>query len=317
MADRRLQVFHAVAKHGSFTRAAEQLFMTQPAVTFQIKQLEEHFNTRLLERGHGRVSLTAAGEIVLDYAERILDMSEELESRVSELTDELAGTLTIGASTTIAAYWLPRLLEPFKRRYPRVIPRVVVGNSALTEARVAARELDIGLIEIVSGQPSIERREVARDELLVICQPGHPLSGEGELEAMDLMGYPFITRDPGNAIRELAERFFESAGINMDQLIICAELGNLAAVKHLAASGLGYAIASHAAIQRELKEGRLAAIALKPRLYTPLEIITPRDKFRSRLIATFAEQASETLGAMAAEIDSGLGDSGLGNSRED
>ena len=82
MADRRLQVFHAVARHGSFTRAAEALFMTQPAVTFQIKQLEEQFNTRLFDRGHGRVTLTAAGDMVMAYAERILGLTEELESRV-------------------------------------------------------------------------------------------------------------------------------------------------------------------------------------------------------------------------------------------
>ncbi len=172
MADRRLQVFHAVAKHGSFTRAAEHLFMTQPAVTFQIKQLEEHFDTRLLDRGHGKISMTPAGELVLAYAEKILGLSEELESRVSELTDELAWTLNISASTTIAAYWLPKLLEGFKRRYPRVVPRVVVGNSQLTEERVAARDLDIGLIEIVSDQNSIERRSAARDELWRSAIPG-------------------------------------------------------------------------------------------------------------------------------------------------
>lgn len=301
VADRRLQVFSAVAKYGSFTRAAEHLFMTQPAVTFQIKQLEEHFNTRLLERGHGRVTLTPAGEVVLAYAERILDLSEELESRVSELTDELAGALSIGTSTTIAAYWMPRLLERFKRKYPRVMPRVVVGNSALTEERVAARELDLGLIEIVSDQPAIERRTAARDELLVICQPGHPLSQRSALTAHDLLEHPFITRDPGNAIRELAEGFFEAAGIGIDQLTISAELGSLATVKHLAAQGLGFAIASNAAIQRDVREARLVGIPLEPRLYTPLEVIVPKDKFRSRLITTFADHAAEELAAMAAE----------------
>ncbi len=307
MADRRLQVFHAVAKHGSFTRAAEHLFMTQPAVTFQIKQIEEHYNTRLLERGHGKVTLTPAGDIVLAYAERILGLSEELESRISELTDELAGTLTIGASTTIAAYWLPRLLEPFKRKFPRVMPRVVVGNSGLTEERVAARELDIGLIEISTDLASIERRTAARDELMVICQPGHPLSGEESLEAIDLMGYPFITRDPGNAVRELAEQFFASAGIGMDQLKICAEVGSLTAIKYMASRGLGFAIASHAAIQRDVREGRLAAVPLSPKLYTPLEVIVPKDKFRSRLITTFADHAVIELARLAEEsADNGL-----------
>jgi DNA-binding transcriptional LysR family regulator len=103
MADRRLQVFHAVAKQMSFTKAAETLFMTQPAVTFQIKQLEEHFNTRLFERGHGRIALTPAGEIVLEYAERILALSAELETRLREMTGRLSGPLLIGASTTIAS----------------------------------------------------------------------------------------------------------------------------------------------------------------------------------------------------------------------
>lgn len=301
VADRRLQVFHAVARHGSFTRAAEHLFMTQPAVTFQIKQLEEYYDTRLLDRGHGKVSLTSAGEIVFAYAERILDLSQELESRVAELTDELAGTLAIGTSTTIAAYWLPQLLESFKRQYPRVMPRVVVGNSQLTEDRVASRELDLGLIEIASDQPTIERRTAARDELLVICQPGHPLSTMRALSAHDLIEYPFITRDPGNAVRELTEGFFQAAGLGIDQLMVCAELGSLATVKYLASQGLGFAIASRAAIQRDIREGRLAAIPLEPRLHTPLEVIIPKDKFRSRLITTFADHAAEQLATMATE----------------
>ncbi|ATE60213.1 LysR family transcriptional regulator [Thauera sinica] len=303
MADRRLQVFHAVAKHGSFTRAAEHLFMTQPAVTFQIKQLEEHFDTRLLDRGHGKISLTPAGELVLAYAERILGLSEELESRVSELTDELAGTLNIGTSTTIAAYWLPHLLEGFKRRYPRVVPRVVVGNSQLTEDRVAARDLDIGLIEIVSDQNSIERRSAARDELMVICSTDHPLARFERLTAADLVGHPFINRDTGNAIRQLAEEFFAAAGIQMSEIPLCAELGSLATVKHLAAEGMGFAIASRAAIQRDVREGRLMGIPLEPRMFTPLEVIIPRDKFRSRLITTFADFACEEFARMAQEVD--------------
>lgn len=303
MAERRLQVFQAVVKHGSFTRAAEHLFMTQPAVTFQIKQLEEHFDTRLIDRGHGKISLTAAGEIVLAYTERILGLSAELDTRVAELTDELAGQLKIGVSTTIAAYWLPPLLEAFKKRHPQVLPRVVVGNSRLTEERVAARDLDIGLIEIVTDQGTIERRSAARDELMVICAPDHPLSRFERLAARELLAHPFIDRDPGNAVRQLADEFFEAAGIAGSEITLYAELGSLAAVKQLAAAGPGFAIASRRAIARDLGEGRLVAIPLEPALYTPLEVILPRDKFRSRLIGTFADFACEEFARLAAQLD--------------
>ncbi|MFV0663169.1 LysR family transcriptional regulator [Denitromonas sp.] len=299
MADRRLQVFNAVVKYGSFTRAAERLFMTQPAVTFQIKQLEEHFNTRLLERGHGYATLTPAGEIVHNYAEKILALNEEMEARVSELTDELAGTLNIGTSTTIAAYWLPKILEGFKRQYPRVIPRVSVGNSSLVAGRVANRDLDLGLIEIVTDDPSLERRGAAQDELMVICSPRHPLARAETLTATELLPHPFITREPGNAIRDLADQYFAAAGIGMEEVTIAAELGSLAAVKQLASEGFGFGIASHAAIQRDIGEGRIAAVPLLPKLYTPLEVIFPKDKFRSRLITTFAEFAVEQLAAGA------------------
>ena len=300
MADRRLQVFHAVARHGSFTRAAEALFMTQPAVTFQIKQLEEQFNTRLFDRGHGRVTLTSAGELVMAYAERILGLSEELESRVSELTDELSGILHLGTSTTIASYWLPHLLEGFKRRYPRVIPRVSVGNSQLIETRVMDRNQDVGLIEIITEQPTLDRRSAGRDELQLIVPPDHPLAGARSVRAEQLVSYPLLHREPGNAIRDLVDQFFAAAGIPFEDLNVAAELGSLSAVKHLAAQGFGVAIASAAAIRRAVEAGRLVGVPLSPRLYTPLEVILLKDKFRSRLVNTFADFVTEEIGRMGA-----------------
>src|SRR5512147_2751428 len=107
MADRRLQVFHAVAKHLSFTKAADALFMTQPAVTFQIKQLEEHFSTRLFDRAQGRIALTPAGALAFEYAERILALDAELDQRLREFSAQEGGPLLIGASTTIAEFLLP------------------------------------------------------------------------------------------------------------------------------------------------------------------------------------------------------------------
>ncbi len=273
--------------------------MTQPAVTFQIKQLEEQFNTRLFDRGHGRVALTSAGELVLAYAERILGLSDEMESRVAELTDELSGVLLLGTSTTIAGYWLPRLLEGFKRRYPRVIPRVSVGNSQLIETRVADRQLDVGLIEIVTDNPLIDRRAAGSDELQVILAPDHPLAQRVSLKAAELADYPLIHREPGNAIRDLVDQFFSNASIPTEDLNVAAELGSLASVKHLTATGHGFAVASSAAIRQEVAEGSLVGVPLEPRLHTPLEVILLKDKFRSRLVNTFADFVTEEIGQIS------------------
>lgn len=301
MADRRLQVFHAVARHGSFTRAAEALFMTQPAVTFQIKQLEEQFNTRLFDRGHGRVTLTAAGDMVMAYAERILGLSEELESRVSELTGELSGILHLGSSTTIAGYWLPCLLEGFKRRYPLVVPRVSVGNSHLIESRVMDRNLDVGLIEIVTEEPTLDRVAAGQDELQLIVAPGHPLAAEKSVRADQMVGYPLLHREPGNGIRDLVDQFFIAAGIPLEDLNVTAELGSLSSVKHMAAQGFGIAVASSAAIRNEVASGALVGVPFAPPLYTPLEVILLKDKFRSRLVSAFAGFVVEEIARLSSE----------------
>ena len=155
MADRRIQVFHAVAKHLSFTKAADALFMTQPAVTFQIRQLEEELNTRLFDRAQGRITLTSAGAIALEYANRILALSTELDSRMKELGGQLAGPLLIGASTTIADFLLPQILGEFKARYPAVVPRLFVANSEAVQVRIAERSLDLGFIEGDSHLPTL------------------------------------------------------------------------------------------------------------------------------------------------------------------
>src|ERR687895_2916237 len=165
MADRRLQVFHAVAKHLSFTKAAETLCMTQPAVTFQVKQLEEELNTRLFDRAQGRISLTPAGQVALDYAQRILALSAELDTRLKEMSGHAAGPLAIGASMTIGEYVLPQLIGKFKARFPAVVPTLFVGNSEAVQERVAERTLDLGFIESGSPLPPLAKEVWCGGEL--------------------------------------------------------------------------------------------------------------------------------------------------------
>ena len=203
----------------SFTKAAEVLFMTQPAVTFQIKQLEEHFNTRLFDRGHGRISLTPAGEVVLDYAERILGLSREMDVRLAEMTGEIGGSLLVGASTTIAEFMLPRILGEFKSNYPNVRPRLIVANSETIETRVAEHTLDIGFIESPSHQPNLQTEVCCDDELLVICSPKFPLARLKELTPQNLLDHPFVSREPGSGTREFTEVYLHKHGVDIDHMV--------------------------------------------------------------------------------------------------
>ena len=289
MADRRLQVFHAVAKQSSFTKAAETLFMTQPAVTFQIKQLEEHFNTRLFDRGHGKISLTPAGEVVLEYAERILSLSAELDTRISELTGEVQGLLLIGASMTIAEFMLPRILGEFKVAYPGVKARLTVANSETIEHGVAAHSLDIGLIEAPSHLPNLSTEECCEDELQVVCAPGHPLAKLKVVAPKQLLQHAYISRESGSGTREVIDSYFRDAGFAPDDMTTVMELGSPDAIKGVVETGLGFAIMSKVIVVKEKQLGILVALPLAPKLTRTLSLVYPKEKFRSRLVTAFVE----------------------------
>jgi DNA-binding transcriptional LysR family regulator len=295
MADRRLQVFHAVAKQMSFTKAAETLFMTQPAVTFQIKQLEEHFNTRLFERGHGRISLTPAGEVVLEYAERILSLSAELDTRLREMTGRLSGPLLIGASTTIAEFLLPPVLGEFKSLHPDVQAKLIVGNSETIENRVAEHTLDLGLIEAPSHLPALQTEVCCEDELQVIVAPGHPLAKVKSVSPRQLVPYPYVSRESGSGTREFTDLYFRKAGIQPNDLNVVMELGSPEALKGVVTTGLGYAIVSRITVEKERKLGELVALPLQPRLMRSLSLVYPKERFRSRLLNTFVDFAKSRL----------------------
>ncbi|MES2561565.1 MAG: LysR family transcriptional regulator [Pseudomonadota bacterium] len=300
MADRRLQVFHTVARLLSFTKAAEQLCMTQPAVTFQVKQLEEHFNTRLFERSHGSIALTPAGCLVRDYAQRILAMSEELDTRVADLTGAVAGALLLGASTTIAEFILPQILGEFKAMHPEVQAHMTVANSETIVNRVADHTIDVGLIESPSYLPSLHNEVCCDDELVLICAPTHALSQRRAVGAEDLVGVPIVRREPGSGTREFTDNYLRECGVAPEDLNQLMELGSPEAMKGVVETGIAVAIVSRATIVKELKLGLLVALPLAPRLMRTLSVVHLKDKFRSRLLTTFVEFAMERMRALAA-----------------
>lgn len=301
MADRRLQVFHAVAKQLSFTKAAEVLFMTQPAVTFQIKQLEEHFNTRLFDRGHGRITLTPAGELVLQYAEKILNLSSEMDVRLGEMTGEIGGSLLVGASTTIAEFMLPRILGEFKSLHTNVRPRLIVANSEAIETRVAEHTLDIGFIESPSHQPNLQTEICCDDELVVICSPKFPLAKMKEISPQQLLEQPFVSREPGSGTREFTDAYLRKSGVQPEDMNIVMEMGSPVALNGVVETGLGFAIASRGSVAKAQRLGDLVAVPMKPRLIRTLSMVYPKEKFRSKLVTTFVEFASVKLRQMAAK----------------
>jgi DNA-binding transcriptional LysR family regulator len=300
MADRRLQVFHAVAKHLSFTRAAETLCMTQPAVTFQIKQLEEQLSIRLFDRAQGRISLTPAGVVALAYAERILGLSEELDKRLKEMGGQAAGPLVLGASMTIGEYVLPQLIGKFKARFPAVVPTLFVGNSEAVQERVAERSLDLGFIEGDSHLASLLTEVCCEDELQVVCAPSHPFAREPFLRPEALTQHPYINREAGSGTREVIDHCLQKAGVAPESLNVVVELGSPEAIKGLAATGLGFAIMSRAIVVKELQLGQLVQVPLQPRLIRNFSVVYPKERFHSRLVAAFLAFAKEQLAAAQA-----------------
>ena len=300
MADRRLQVFHAVAKHLSFTKAGEALHMTQPAVTFQIKQLEERFNPRLFDRGGGRISLTAAGDLVLNYAERILALSSDLDIRVAEMTGQMSGSLLVGASTTIAEFMLPPILGEFNVRYPQVRARLTVANSEAIGNAVAAHAPDIGLVKSLTSHPSLQREICGDDELQVICTPNHPLARRTDVDARSLLAHNFIAREPGSGTREVTDDYLRACGVEPEQLKTLMELASPEALKGVVASGLGCSIASRASFEKERQLGSLVALPLRPRLKRTLSLVYQKERFRSNLVLSFVDFTRNKLRDLSA-----------------
>lgn len=300
MADRRLQVFHAVAKHLSFTKAAEALFMTQPAVTFQIRQLEEQFDTRLFDRAGGRIALTPAGMLALDYAERILGLSSELDARLKELSGQVAGPLHIGASMTIGDYVLPQLIGEFKARFPAVVPHIFIANSEQVQNRIAERSLDLGFIESDSHLPSLAIEVCCDDELQVVCAPGHPLARLPAIPPHTLLEHAFVSREVGSGTREVIDRYLETAGVVLHPVM---ELGSPEALKGLVATGFGFAIMSRAIVALEARLGRVVRVPLQPKLDRRFAVVYPKERIHSRLLNGFVAFAKERMAAMQAAHD--------------
>jgi len=293
MADRRLQVFHTVANLLSFTKAAETLHMTQPAVTFQVRQLEEYFNTRLFDRTHNRISLTEAGKRVNEYAARIFDLYGQMENSVKELTGEVSGVLIIGASTTIAEYMLPALLGDFKSEYPDVNVRLKVSNTEGIVTMVENNVIDLGVVEASVSNKNLAVELCKKDQLVAIVPPTHELANEANLKVERLLQFPYICREEGSGTREVIVEYLQGAGLNSHELNVIMELGSPEAIKGAVEAGIGITVLSRATLAKEIKLGTLVAIPLDPPLERPFSFVHQKQKFRQRAMDELLEFARQ------------------------
>ncbi|AFL74105.1 LysR family transcriptional regulator [Thiocystis violascens] len=293
MADRRLQVFHTVARLLSFTKAAQTLHMTQPAVTFQVRQLEEHFNTRLFDRTHNRISLTDAGRKVCESADRIFELYAEMENAVRGITGQISGVLTIGASTTIAEYMLPPLLGDFKERYPEVAIHLKVSNTEGIVSMVENNAIDLGVVEAPVANKNLVVEICKQDYLVAIMPPSHPLASLPEVTFEQLLEYPFICREEGSGTREVIGDYLQQQPEGHATLKIAMELGSPEALKGAVEAGMGVSVVSGTTVQKELKLGTLVALPLDPPLARPFSFVHQKQKFRLRVMEELLEFARD------------------------
>lgn len=284
MADRRLQVFYTVARLLSFTKAADALHMTQPAVTFQIRQLEEYFDTRLFDRTHNRISLTDAGQRVYEFADRIFRLYGEMENAVRKMTGEVSGVLLIGASTTIAEYMLPSLLGGFKSEYPDVNIQLKVSNTEGIVSMVEDNTIDLGVVEAPVSNKNLAVEVCRHDQLVAIVPLDHPLAARERVMSAELLDYPYISREEGSGTREVIEEYLAGVGLNGDDLKTCMELGSPESIKRAVEVGMGMSVISRAMVLKELKLGTLQAVPLDPPLERPFSFVHQKQKFRLRVM---------------------------------
>jgi DNA-binding transcriptional LysR family regulator len=282
MADRRLQVFHTVARLLSFTKAAESLHMTQPAVTFQVRQLEEYFNTRLFDRTHNRISLTDAGKRVFEYADEIFDLYAKMENAVRDMTGEISGILIIGASTTIAEYMLPALLGDFKRKYPDINVHLKVSNSEGIVSMVENNDIDLGVVEAPVMNKNLVVENCRHDRLVAIVPPQHSLASEQKVQLKDLMNHAYIAREEGSGTREVIHEYLTIAGMKPADIHVAMELGSPEAIKGAVEAGMGVSIVSEVTIHKEMQLGTLVALELDPPMERPFSFVHQKQKFRQR-----------------------------------
>ena len=263
MSDFRLKVFLSVAKNLSFTKASQELFVSQPAITKHIQELETCYQVRLFDRQGNKISLTEAGKLLQEHSEKILEDYKRLEYEMHLLHNEYIGDLKLGASTTISQYVLPPLLANFIAKFPQVNLSLLNGNSREIEAALQEHRIDLGLVEGICRLPNLRYTTFLQDELVAVVHTGSKLSLPDEITPEDLSRIPLVLRERGSGTLDVFERALSEHNMKLSSLNVLLYLGSTESIKLFLEHTDCIGIVSIRSISRELLSGTFRVIEIK------------------------------------------------------
>jgi len=271
MLDFRLKVFYTVARRLNFTKAAAELYISQPAVTKHIRELENHFKTSLFERsGNKKIILTPAGETLLSYAEKLDETWKELEFDMNLLVNQHAGMLCLGASTTVSQYVIAPVLARFRQKFKDVKLSLVSGNTEQMEQALLNKEIDLGIIEGLSRNPQINYTAYLDDELVLVSGINNRLVKKASIKPEELKKYPLLMREHGSGTLDVIAHALKPHNIKLSDLSIEMHLGSTESIKSYLMHSDCLSFVSVHSIHNELKNNECRIIDIKG-----LEILRP------------------------------------------
>ncbi len=263
MEDHKLKVFCTVAETKSFSKAAETIHLTQPAVSLLIQAIEETYETKLFDRANNTVTLTPAGEMLYNYAKEILNLYAAAGKNIGEITGFVKGSIRVGASSTIGNYLLPGVIAAFRKTHPKIKIHLLVGNTKRVVELLNAGNIDIGLVEGDVARQKMVVDKLVTDELALIVPPVHPLAKKRNVSIFEITKEPFIFREEGSGTRQVIEKYLGKYSITPQDMMISMVLGSTEAIKESVENGIGIAIVSRWAVRKELKYRTLKPLSFK------------------------------------------------------
>ncbi len=292
---RQLRLFCRIVERHSFSLAAEDVGITQPAASQQVHTLERELKTTLLDRSNRRITPTDAGQVLYRYAREILALHERACTEILDLGELVAGNVVMGASTGPGEHVLPGLLTRFRELYPGVRVSLHVDDTHEVIERVVAREFEIGAVGAPTHRPDLTVEPLVRDEVVLVCSPTHPWASRDDVTLAELVAEPQIVQQQGAGIRAVVEDHLKAAGVRPEQLNIAAEMGLMESAKQAAIAGGGVTFVSRWAVGPELEHGLLVVVPVRDfEIRRDFHTVRSRTRVLSRaaeaLLAFFREQ---------------------------